>query len=179
MPFMLLFFGASSSQAVHPDRLSPDELTAGAVSKVLAAVRDLVLASSRSGGRIGPSRNSLAVAKEKLDRRDFAAALASAYQGVIQAAQPGGALASNMRDGFDFLVAACSAEQGGIDTRRAQDIFEAAAGSMEASTGVFESSWQALGEAMAHGEESARERAAQLLKGLHAPPRALALIGGV
>ncbi len=179
MVFPILFFGASSSQAVHPERLSPDELTAGAVGKVLAAVRDLVLTSSRSGGRIGSSRNPLAVAKEKLDRRDFAAALASAYQGVIQVAQPGGPLASNMRDGFDFLVAACCAEQAGIDTRHAQDIFEAAAGEMGASTGVFESSWQALGEAIGHADEGARERLARLLKGLNAPPRALSLVGGV
>ncbi|HKZ60107.1 MAG TPA: hypothetical protein VJ547_09715 [Candidatus Thermoplasmatota archaeon] len=178
MVFTVLFFGASSSQAVHPERLSPDEMTAGAVSKVLASVRDLVLASSRSGGRIGSSRNALAVAKEKLDRHDFAAALASAFQGVIQVGQPGSPLASNLRDGFDFLVAACSAEQSGIDTRHAQDIFEAAAGDMGASTGVFESSWQALGEAIRHADEGARERFARLLRGLQPPPRALSLIGG-
>lgn len=179
MVFTVLFFGASSSQAVHPERMSKDEMTAGAVAKVLASVRDLVLASSRSGGRIGSSRNPLAVAKEKLDRHDSAAALASAFQGVIQVAQPGGALASNLRDGFDFLVAACSAEQSGIDTRHAQDIFEAAAGEMGASTGVFESSWQSLGEAIGHADEGARERFGRLLKTLNAPPRALSLVGGV
>ena len=174
----VLFFGASSSQAVHPERMSPEDLQAAAVNRVLASARELVLASSKGGGNIAQSRTSLAVAKEKLDKKDLSAALAAAYQGVLSVAQPRSRLQTNLRDGFDFLTAACAAEQSGIDTRQAQDIFEAAAGEMGARDAAFASSWETLEASVRRADPATVQRLASVLKALHAPQRAIEIAGG-
>jgi hypothetical protein len=176
--FTILFFGASSSQAVHPERMSAEDLQAAAVGRILASARDLVLASSRAGGALGQSRNHFALAKEKIDKHEFVAALAAVNKAILAVAQPTSPLAVNLRDGFDFLVAACSAEQAGIDTRQAQDIYEAAAGEMGEESGAFDESWSALVVALKHADAPAVQRLAGMLKALHAPQKAFELTKG-
>ncbi len=178
MVFTVLFFGASSSQAAHPERMSVDDLAVAAVTRIVAESRDLVLASSRGGGRIAQARASLALAKEKLDKHELTAALAAVSKAVLSVAQPGSPLALNLRDGFDFLVAACAAQESGVDTRHAQDIYEAAAGEMGASPGAFDESWKNLKESAKHADGAARARLANVLKALDAPKKAIELVKG-
>lgn len=172
----IVFFGASSSQAVHPERMSIDDLAAAAVARILVAARDLVLTSSRAGGHIAPSRNAFAKAKEKLDKHEVTPALASINAAILMVAQPGSKLAENVRDGFDFLVAACAAEAAGVDVRHAQDIYEAAAGEMGETVNAFALSWTSLGAAVHHADGAVRARLGNLLKALHAPQKALGLV---
>jgi hypothetical protein len=172
----IVFFGASSSQAVHPERMSADDLASAAVGRILAEARDFVLASSRAGGNIGQARNAFSLAKEKLDKHELTPALAAVNKAILSVAQPGSALAENMRDGFDLLVAACAAEAAGVDTRNAQDIYEAAAGNMGAAPGAFKESWKALGESVREADGSVRTRLAKMMKSLHAPQKALELV---
>ena len=172
----IVFFGASSSQASHPERMSIDDLAAAAVRRIHDAARDLVLTSSRGGGRIGNARNLFALAKEKLDKHEFTPSLAAINQAILSVAQPGSKLAENLRDGFDLLVGANSAEAAGVDTRHAQDIYEAAAGEMAETPGAFAESWKALEAAVGQADASVRARLANLLKSLNAPQRALELV---
>ena len=172
----IVFFGASSSQAAHPERMSLDDLAAAAVSRILAEARDLVLASSRAGGMIGQARSALSLAKEKLDKHELTPTLAAVNKAIISAAQPRSPLAENMRDGFDLLVAACAAEAAGVDTRHAQDIYEAAAGDMGEAAGAFDESWKALRTAVGQADGAVRARLANLLRALHAPQKALELV---
>ena len=155
--------------------MSIDDLAQAAVARILAEARDFVLASSRAGGMIGQARTSFAVAKEKLDKHEITPALAAVNKAILSVPQPGSPLAVNMRDGFDLLVAACAAEASGVDTRHAQDIYEAAAGDMGDSSGAFDESWKALGTAVQQADGSVRARLAKLLKTLHAPQKALEL----
>jgi hypothetical protein len=172
----IVFFGASSSQASHPERMSLDDLAAAAVGRINAAARDLVLTSSRGGGRIGNARNLFALSKEKLDKHEFTASLAAVNQAILSVAQPGSKLAENLRDGFDLLVAANSAEAAGVDTRHAQDIYEAAAGEMGETPGAFAEAWKALEVGVRQSDAAVRARLSNLLKALHAPQRALELV---
>lgn len=172
----IVFFGASSSQAVHPERMSIDDLAIAAVQRTLAEARDLVLASSRAGGNLGQARNALSLAKEKIDKHEVTAALASVNKAILSVANPNLPLAENMRDGFDLLVAACAAEASGVDTRHAQDIYEAAAGEMGAAAGAFDESWKSLATAVRQADPAVRARLANLLKVLHAPQKALQLV---
>jgi hypothetical protein len=172
----IVFFGASSSQSVHPERMSIDDLAAAAVARILAEARDLVLASSRAGGRLATARNSFALAKEKLDKHEVTPALAAVNAAILSVAQPGSPLAENVRDGFDLLVAACAAEAAGVDTRHAQDIYEAAGGEMGEAAGVFAESWKSLNQAVRQSDGSVRARLGNLLKALHAPQKALELV---
>lgn len=171
----ILFFGASSSQAVHPHS-APKDLAKDAAAELIKHARDLVLASMGSGARITSTRSHFSVAKEKLDAGDPAAAAAAAYAAVRAVGAPTPAVTSDLRSGYEFLVAALAGEACGIDTRQASSIYEAATAELGRGSDIFASSWAALAESVKAAEPGPKECYGEVLRILHAPERALDLI---
>jgi hypothetical protein len=174
----ILFFGASSSQAVHPDRAAPSELALGAAKGILKDARELVMASVGTGARITSTRTQFSIAQEKLKANDAAATAALANAAVRAVAAPNPVLA-NLRTGFEFLVAANAAEQAGVDVRHAVSVYEAATAGLGQGSDVFGSSWSTLGDALRAADGAAKARYKEVLKLLQAPARALDLLGEV
>jgi hypothetical protein len=174
----IVFFGASSSQAVHPDRASPAELALGAAKGILKDARELVLASVGTGAGISSTRTQFSIAQEKLKANDAAATAALANAAVRAVAAPNPVLA-DLRTGFEFLVAANAAEQAGVDVRHAVSVYEAATAGLGRGSDVFGSSWSTLADALRVADAGAKGRYKEVLKLLHAPARALEILGSV
>jgi hypothetical protein len=175
----IVFFGASSSQAVHPERARPKDLAAQAAKQVLLDGRNLVLASSKAGGKIAEARHFFQTADNHLKDGRAAESVASVGLALRACAPHASALAQNLQTGFSFLVAASAAQAAGADARDALDMFEAATEArMRADPEAFEPAFARLVESVASCESGTKARVAQVLNLLAAPARSLAVVGG-
>lgn len=175
----VVFFGASSSQAAHPERMRLPDLASLAAKQVLTDGRNLVLASSKAGGKIAESRNFFQTADSQLKEGHAAESVASVGLALRACAPHASSLAQNLQTGFSFLVAASAAQAAGADARDALDIFEAATETrMRADPEAFEPAFSRLLESVGASEPGTKARVAELLKVLKAPARALAVVGG-
>jgi len=173
----IVFFGASSSQAVHPDRASPADLAASAARDLISDGRDFALAAAKTGARIGATRMHFKAAKEAIDAKDPAGCTRAVVTGIT-ALEVGSAHASeNLRDGAAFMVACEAATAAGVDTRDAAAIFEASVASLVADARCFGAASERLSDAIAHAMPSAQGRTGEILKILAAPRKALEIAG--
>lgn len=173
----VVFFGASSSQAVHPDRATPADLASAAADGLTKDTRDLLLAAKSVGAQVGPSKYSLAAAQEAFAKGDSAACVGALTKAVTDLGGVSGPSKQNLKIAVDFLVAAHVAAAAGVDTRDAQAIFDASTPQIGLLPQCFASARTKLTESIANAEGAARARTAEVLKLLKAPTGALAIAG--
>ena len=173
----IVFFGASSSQAVHPERASHADLATAAANGITKDTRELLLSAKSVGAQVNPMKYSFVSAKESLDKGDAAACVGTLVQAMTNLGGVSGPAKQNLKVAVDFLVADQVATASGVDTRDAEAIFEASTSQIGLLPQCFASARTKLTEAIASAETGARARTGDVLKLLKAPEGALSIAG--
>jgi hypothetical protein len=177
IPFHLLF-GASSSQAVHPDRNDPKDRARKAAAALLNGSRDLVLVAREQGAQTGGSRQHFGDAKAALDASRYQDSARLSGRAVRAAAETMGPAGANLLDAFELFFAMCAAEACGADIREPMHLFHGADAELRSPESPFGPAWQALGRAIAGAGDEAASRYRETVTGLGGSSRVLSVTGG-
>lgn len=177
IPFHLLF-GASSSQAVHPDRNDPKDRARKAAIALLNGSRDLVLVAREQGAQTGGTRQYFGDAKAALDAARYQDSARLSGRAVRAAAETMGPAGANLLDAFELFFAMCAAEACGADTREPTHLFHGADAELRADESPFGPAWAALTEAVKQAGEETAARYRETVTGLGGSSRVLSVTGG-
>jgi hypothetical protein len=178
IPFAILF-GASSSQAVHPDRSDPKDRQRRVANDLLPASRELVLVAGEQGAQVARTRPLFADAKAALDAGRHQDCVRLTGRAVRAAAETMGPSGPNLLDGFELCFAMAAASVAGADVRAASHLFNGANAEMGGGQNPFGESWKALKDAVAQAGEEVAGRYRETVTALGGSAAVLSVAGGV
>lgn len=178
IPFHLLF-GASSSQAVHPDRSDPKDRARRVATQLLPGSRDLVLIAREQGAQIAGTRSHFGDSKAALDASRHQDAVRLSGRAVRAAAETMGPAGANLLEGFELLFAMTAAEVSGADVREASHLYHGANADLRAPESPFQSAWKELRKALSAAGDEACARYRETVMALGASSMVLSATEGM
>lgn len=178
IPFHVLF-GASSSQAVHPDRNDPKDRARRVAAEILPGSRDLVLIAREQGAQIGGTRPHFGDSKAALDAGRYQDSVRLSGRAVRAAADTMGPAGGNLLEAFELLLAMSAAEVCGADVREASHLYNGANAGLQSPESPFPAAWKALKDALKGAGEEAASRYRETVMGLGGSAMVLSVTEGM
>ncbi len=177
IPFHLLY-GASSSQAVHPDRDGTKDRIRRVAADLLPGSRDLVLIAREQGAQIVGTRKHFGDAKAALERGAYQDAVRLSGRAVRAAAETMGPAGANLLDAFELCFAMSVASVSGAEVRRVSHLFHGADGDLRAPESPFGPAWAALKQGLAEGGREMASRYTETVTALGGSSRLISITEG-